>query len=107
MDQKQRMSDPCSSVPSVARLSVFAFLSALCASACDKSTGVRSEVDPAHDETSAKTGPAPARTSIDPARDAAFSYLAMQATRFPSLELAPLDSSALGTRDAAFAHAIV
>ena len=43
---------------------------------------------------------------LDPARDCVAQRLTAQAELFPDLELAPLDTSGLTDRDAAFAHAI-
>jgi 16S rRNA (cytosine967-C5)-methyltransferase len=43
---------------------------------------------------------------IDRARDTVHRALAHQASLFPELDIAPLDSSSLDDRDAAFAHAI-
>ncbi len=43
----------------------------------------------------------------DPARDAAFAFIAHQAAKFPRLDLRPFHTPALAGRDAALAHAIV
>ena len=53
-----------------------------------------------------RPGPGPNRPPSDPARDAAYRALAAQAARFPDLAIDALDTTGLGPRDAAFAHAI-
>lgn len=50
--------------------------------------------------------PAGAGSRPDAARDAALAAIAAHAAKFPRMDLAPLDSSQLSPRDAAFAHAI-
>ena len=43
----------------------------------------------------------------DPARDAAFAFIAHQAAKFPRLDLRPFHTPALAGRDAGLAHAVV
>jgi len=53
-----------------------------------------------------KAPPQPPPPPLDRARDIVHRALAHQAERYPDLDLAPLDTSGLPPRDAAFAHAI-